>query len=254
MKDPETMQAIAICLDRGVSLREIERRFFVAPSTVSRWGKEGKIPPVPKEMEHAGTVEQQNGTPETAPEQPVVKQAEIAIASPETGVPPVPKRSKWQRFAAFIARHFGLMDLAYYGLNGTACFAMWDTAPGVVGGSFAFVYALFSLDAILRVKRADMPIAADAAANRVVVMEVIASIAHFRLISSYLWTNLEKMPFRVFETAGKEYRVMDGSHCVNCYFENGWAVDAIAVACAVLMAVAACHAVFFAKAAAKERK
>ena len=156
----------------------------------------------------------------------------------------------------FVTVHFDLMSAAFYLLNGTACFAVFDTVPGVPGASMATIYALFSLDAILRVKRADMPNAAQVAAMRVVALEIIAALFHFRLINEYLWHNLDKLPFEVYygvEHGRAIARQMDGDTCINCYYHNGNWVGFIAAFCAFLMACAACHAVFFAKAAAKER-
>lgn len=211
-----------------------------------------------------GTAEQQTGTAGTTEkgasiiaESATVEHAQNAHSDTENAVPVRSDRSrnssKTAGILAFLGRNFGLMDWAFYLLNGTACFAVFDTVPGVPGASMATIYALFSLDAILRVKRADMPNAAQVAAMRVVALEIIAALFHFRLINAYLWHNLDKLPFDVFQTAGKEYRRMDGDICLNCHYQNGDWVGFIAALCAFLMACAACHAVFFAKAAAKER-
>lgn len=185
-----------------------------------------------------------NGVAHEVAEEKTAKNAEEMQILPKTGV---------TKPCAF-AQHFGLMDLAFYVLNGTACFAMWDTAPGVVGASMATIYCLFSLDAILRVKRADMPNTAAAAANRVIFLEVIAAIFHFRLIERYLWDNLDKLPFPVVRKVDGFTTIRNEAGEIAYLWEwhnAGW-VTFLAAVCAFMMSAAACHAVFFAKSAAKE--
>lgn len=268
MKKPtDATYAAAIArLKNGFGLRETIRYFEhhfgvnIPPATLHRkWEKAKNETP----EQQAGTMEQQTGTakagvlPDVLPT--VTATAQNAVLNVENAVSTRSEqqssRSTIAETTVFFARHFGLMDLAFYVLNGTACFAMWNTAPGVVGASMATIYCLFSLDAILRVKRADMPNTAGAAANRVLFLEVIAAIFHFRLIDAYLWQNLDKLPFSVYQTAGNgvsDYKRMDGDVCLNCYWHNGDWVHFIAGLMAFLMAAAACHAVFFAKQAATE--
>ena len=257
-----TYQAAIARLENGNSLGEVIDYFSrnlqveIPKTTLHRKWEKYRSAKNGIAEQKAGTVGTAPGQASTIAENATVENAENAHSDTANAVPRRSEQSKSNSktagILAFFSRHFGLMDWAFYALNGTACFAMWDTAPGVPGASMAAIYALFSLDAILRVKRADMPNAAQTAAMRVVVLEIIAALFHFRLINSYLWHNLDKLPFDVFQTAGADYRRMDGDICLNCYYQNGDWVGFIAAICAFLMACAACHAVFFAKAAAKE--
>jgi len=266
-KPTETTYKAAIArLENGNSLGEVidyfDRNLGVALKKTTLHTKWKKYC-----SEKNRTAEQKTGIPGTTEqsastfsESATVEHAQNAHIDTENAVPVRSDRSrnssKTAGILAFLGRHFGLMDWAFYLLNGTACFAVFDTVPGVPGASMATIYALFSLDAILRVKRADMPNAAQVAAMRVVVLEIIAALFHFRLINSYLWHNLDKLPFEVYygvEHGRAIARQMDGDTCINCYYHNGSWVGLIAALCAFLMACASCHAVFFAKAAAKER-
>lgn len=242
--------AVNLRVISGFSYAEIYHETGIPEGYVRRLVHESKRPLVT------------GGTQEVAETEKEVTAKSNAVTPQETGKEPVKNTAEMQvlketdvTIPNLFQRHFGLMDVAFYTLNGTACFAMWNTAPGVVGASMATIYCLFSLDAILRVKRADMPNTAGAAANRVIFLEVIAAIFHFRLIDAYLWHNLDKLPFSVYQTAGNgvnDYRRMDGDVCLNCYWHNGDWVHFIAGLMAFLMAAAACHAVFFAKQAAIE--
>lgn len=261
-----TYTAAIARLRNGFKLRDTIRYFKehfgvdIPPATLHRkWEKARNETP----EQQSGTMEQPTGTAHQSviPNVPVgyLNTTENAVLNVENAISPRSEqqnsRSTIAETTVFFTRHFGLMDLAFYVLNGTACFAMWNTAPGVVGASMATIYCLFSLDAILRVKRADMPNTAGAAANRVIFLEVIAAIFHFRLIDAYLWQNLDKLPFSVYQTAGSgvnDYKRIDGDVCLNCYWQNGDWVHFIAGLMAFLMAAAACHAVFFAKQAAME--
>jgi len=154
----------------------------------------------------------------------------------------------------FFASHFSLMDCVVYTHGVTTSFAIWNALPGIPGAAIAAIYALMLLDAILNVKRAELPETALAASHRVVFMEVVAAIAQAHMINLYLWQNLDKLPFPVYrgmkliETRNEAMEIQYQAEWVN----GDW-VGLLSVVIAALMAIAACHAVFFTKNAAKER-
>lgn len=260
-----TYEAAIARLQNGFGIRETIRYFDkhfgieIPVATLHRkWEKARNETP----EQESGAMEQQAGTANQSvtPNVPVgyLNTTENTVLNVENAVSSSSEhqnsRSTVSETATFFAQHFGLMDLAFYVLNGTACFAMWDTAPGVVGASMATIYCLFSLDAILRVKRADMPNTASAAANRVIFLEVIAAIFHFRLVERYLWANLDKLPFPVVRKVDGFTTIRNEAGEIAYLWEwhnAGW-VTLLAAVCAFMMAAAACHAVFFAKEAAKE--
>lgn len=155
----------------------------------------------------------------------------------------------------FFATHFNLMDCVVYTHGVTTSFAIWNVLPGIPGAAIAAIYALMLLDAILNVKRAELPETAEAASHRVVFMEIVAAIAQAHMINLYLWQNLEKLPFPVYrgmkliETRNEAMEIQYQAEWVN----GDW-VGLLSVVIAALMAVAACHAVFFTKNAAKEER
>lgn len=154
----------------------------------------------------------------------------------------------------FFARHFTLMDCVVYTHGVTTSFAILSALPGVPGAAIATIYALMLLDAILNVKRAELPETALAASHRVVFMEIVAALAQAHMINAYLWQNLDKLPFPVYrgmkliETRNEAMEILYKAEWVN----GDW-VGLLSVVIAALMAIAACHAVFFTKNAAKER-
>ena len=173
-----------------------------------------------------------------------------AISAAETQV--LPKTSVTK--PGFFARHFGLMDWVIYTHLVTTAFAIFNALPGVPGAAMAFIYALLLLDALLNVKRAELPIAAEMAANRVVFMELLAGLANAHLINDYLWQNLDKLPFSVYRGV-RLTTIRDEALEVSYKAEwvNGDYVGLLSVFLAALMVAAVCHAVFFAKNVAKER-
>jgi len=153
----------------------------------------------------------------------------------------------------FIAQHFSLTDWVIYTHLVTTSFAIYNALPGVPGAAMAFIYALLLLDALLNVKRAELPISAGIAANRVMWMEVIAGVANAQMINAYLWQNLDKLPFQVYrgtkliETRNEAMEIQYKAEWVN----GDW-VGILALFLAALMVFAVCHAVLFAKQAAME--
>ena len=257
MKKPtDATYAAAIArLKNGFGLRETIRYFEhhfgvnIPPATLHRkWEKAKNETP----EQQAGTMEQQTGTakagvlPDVLPT--VTATAQNAVLSVENAVSPRSEqdksRSTMAETMAFFVRNFSLMHVVFYTTTGTACYAIWDTLPNVVGGALLTIFGLFSIDSVLKAQNGEDPIVAEYGRNRVVVSELVASVFHWLILNKYLWEIKNTLPFKIiFTTKAGDWRIMDGNYCTNCYWEGGEAIAYAAFGVAALVFAAAFAAV-----------
>lgn len=146
---------------------------------------------------------------------------------------------------AFFQRHFSLMHLVFYTTTGTACFAIWNALPNIIGAALLTVFALFSLDSILKAQDGENPTLAEYGRNRVIASELVASIAHYLILNKYLWANRAALPFEIrYLPPRNEAVLLDlQGQMTNGVWQNGDVIFYISAGIAALLFVAAFAAV-----------
>lgn len=168
-----------------------------------------------------------------------VENVEITGKVKGTGV------TMFRRFLRHFLRHFSLMHLVFYATTATACYAMWDTLPNVIGASLLTVFALFSLDSVLKAQDGTRPEIAAYGRNRVIASELVAAVFHYSILNKYLWQNLSKLPFEVklMPPKGGYYQIDFRGQILNGVWQNGEVIFIISIIISGLLFAAAFAAV-----------
>lgn len=171
--------------------------------------------------------------------------AEIALADAENSVSSVSKTAKSVSIWSKTVSHFSLMHLVFYVTTLTACYAVWDTLPNVIGAALLTVYGLFSLDSLLKAQDGKRPELAEYGRNRVIVSELIAAVFHAVILNKYLWINRASLPFEIKLLPPKNgnFEIDFRGQILNGVWHNGEVIFYISVAISALLFVAAFAAV-----------
>lgn len=255
MKQPteEIYKAAIARLENGYSLGDVIRYFgqhpleYDIPKTTlhRRWEKHRNS--------KTGTPEQQTGTGGTTALQNALQAAEttpqgavLSVANADSEhSEQAEQRSVRGRTAAFFQRHFSLMHLVFYTTTGTGCFAIWNALPNVLGACLLSVFALFSMDSLLKAQNGENPRIAEYGRNRVIASECVASVFHYLLLNKYLWENTASLPFEIrYLPPVREAVLLDlDGKMTNGYWQNGDVIFYLSIGIAGLLFVAAFAAV-----------
>ena len=147
-------------------------------------------------------------------------------------------------FARFF-RHFSLMHLVFYTTTVTACYAVWDALPNVIGAALLTVYGLFSLDSLLKAQDGTRPNLAEYGRNRVIASELIAAVFHAVILNKYLWINRAALPFEIklLPPKGGNFEIDFRGNVLNGVWQNGEVIFYISAVISALLFVAAFAAV-----------